>query len=365
MVGHTIRAALGWRPSFGLLAAALSALLLFGLLAGPGEVAPEATGPQSRPDRTHVFADEPVRPRAVRMSAPARAQAGKPLRITGTAKIRRAGETRVVRLMAKFPGRKWRTVAAKKTDGHGDFVFVISPGKVGTKRVYRVRAPREDGLGRAKSNKQMVRVVGGRGAPNSGGGAPGSSSDWSWLFKDESARWNPCKVIRWNYNANGSYSGSLNDMKRAFSLVANKTGLKFSYSGTTTAVPLTDREGAEADITVAWSTARQVPKLAGTVVGVGGASGYGVDGEDVDYRLSNGYVVLDREGTLRRGYAGSGSGTWGQVMVHEVLHALGLGHARGQAQIMFGSVNSNNHNFGAGDLGGMRRIGSAKGCVDD
>jgi len=45
-------------------------------------------------------------------------------------------------------------------------------------------------------------------------------------------------------------------------------------------------------------------------------------------------------------------------MLHEAMHALGLGHAAGQAQVMYGAVSSTNHLFGAGDLTGLDRIGA-------
>jgi hypothetical protein len=103
--------------------------------------------------------------------------------------------------------------------------------------------------------------------------------------------------------------------------------------------------------------------LAGSVVGVGGGSAHGVYDRDVSWKMTRGYIVLDKAHSLRPGYDKTGSGTWGQVMQHEVLHALGLGHAAGREEMMYTSITSTNHLFGAGDITGFDKIGAGNGCL--
>ena len=120
---------------------------------------------------------------------------------------------------------------------------------------------------------------------------------------------------------------------------------------------------------ISWASPKAMPALAGAVVGVGGASGYliGTPGADVAVRITRGHLTLDKgAGTrLRSGFAGRG---WGQVMMHEILHALGLGHAQAApTSCMYGTATSQNYRFGAGDITGMHedrgRVPDASGCL--
>ncbi len=86
-----------------------------------------------------------------------------------------------------------------------------------------------------------------------------------------------------------------------------------------------------------------------------------VSGADVRVRMDRGYLTLDNTEVLPAGYERSG---WGQVLLHEILHALGLGHADERVQIMYGTATPSNLRFGAGDLTGMTKVGAEAGCLD-
>jgi hypothetical protein len=182
---------------------------------------------------------------------------------------------------------------------------------------------------------------------------------------DASARWDPCATIRWVYDANGAYAGSLDDVKRSIARVAGRTGLHFKYVGTSSYVPYSGAGTipSGADLAVGWSDEQHVARLAGTVVGVGGGSMTYVTGRDVAGRMVRGEVLLDRGASLALGFTTSGTPTWGQVMEHEVMHAVGLGHAKGAEEVMAPAVSSLNHFFGNGDLSGMTEIGATNGCL--
>jgi hypothetical protein len=181
----------------------------------------------------------------------------------------------------------------------------------------------------------------------------------------KTARWDPCTTIRWVYNANGAYAGSLDDMKRSIARVAGRTGLHFRYVGTSKYVPYsgTGTFPGGADLAVGWSDEQHVSRLAGSVVGVGGGYMTYVSGQDVDGRMVQGEVLLDRGASLAHGFTASGDPTWVQVMEHEVMHVVGLGHANGSEEVMAPAVSPLNHFFGKGDLTGMARVGAAHGCL--
>ena len=111
---------------------------------------------------------------------------------------------------------------------------------------------------------------------------------------------------------------------------------------------------------VGWADAGELGKLSGNVVGVGGGRGWTITGADVAYRMERGYLTLDNGHVLPGGFDRSG---WGQVILHEILHAVGLGHAGEQVQLMYETAHAGNITFGAGDITGMKKVGAPSGCL--
>lgn len=355
-----------------------------------GHAPSQRSAPAAQPTVVHIDDDgvRIERRRAIGVDAPEVVRTGAVIRVSGSVVVRQGrGSARLVGLAERTPSGKWRTLARMRTTRSGGFVFRVQAGSVARTRVFRVAAPRSRHLRPVATGRLRVRVA----TPSSAASAPapqtetpagdwdpaeypaagepapvGSASDWEFLY-DGGSRWNPCAVIRWAYNAAGSYPASLEDMKRAFARVAGRTGLRFKYVGPTDYVAYAEHGGgtfpSDADIAVGWSEDGQVSGLSGGTVGLGGSRAWRVYGKDVAYRSYEGYIVLDREDVLRPGFDTSGSATWGQVMQHEALHVLGLGHAAGSGQLMYGTVSRYNHRYGAGDLTGMKRIGAEQGCL--
>ena len=95
-----------------------------------------------------------------------------------------------------------------------------------------------------------------------------------------------------------------------------------------------------------------------TVIGFGGnRSTARPDGVS---EIVSGYVLLDQDHALPAGF-GIGS-SWGKTMLHEMTHAVGLGHAAGAEQLMYPQVAQTPAGFGAGDLSGLKAVGAGQGC---
>lgn len=316
--------------------------------------------------------------------------------IRGGAVTRRQGRStpRPV-LLAEQRGGTWKVIARTRTSKAGAWRFEIPAGQTVRTRTFRAQAPRFDGLSAATTPPMRVKVVEASspapttptpppapgpvpveptpGLPSPGAYddpeylpagyvAAGTAGDWSYLIGGGS-RWDPCQVIRWVYNPSGEGYPALSDVQRAFARISGISGLAFKYVGTTGYRYLGSSSGfpsEQAEITVGWADESELPGLAGSVVGIGGGGGAYTHAADVAVEMTRGYLTLDNGDVLPGGFDESG---WGQVMLHEIMHALGLGHAREQVQVMFPMLTADSLSFGAGDISGLRRVGAPSGCL--
>lgn len=339
-----------------------------------------------------VHAQDAVRLRKaspIVLSAPRSVKAGDRIRFDGDVVVKAKKPRRVE--VAELKAGRWRVLGKTRSKRNGTFSLRIAAGTVGGTRVFRAEAPAVRGLAGLRTGAVKVKVAAAV-APTTGpvipGGADydaaeglpigyvaaGQKSDWSYLFDQVpdayGSRWDPCTVVTWSYNPSGESYNALADVQRAFAKIAGVSGLRFKYARNQKDYRYIggdhDLDAMPEKMVVGWASKNQFPDLApdqdGDAVGIGGGVAQLVAGADVDLQMVQGYLTLDNDGgiALAPGFNGSG---WGQVMMHEILHALGLGHAQSSNQLMFGTATSANYRFGAGDITGMNKIGSAGGCL--
>lgn len=290
---------------------------------------------------------------------------------------------RPVRLTERKNGR-WRLVAETRSTKTGAWSFEVDAGGAARTRVFRAEAPRFNRLPAARANTVRVRVL-----PTStpaptptppiepttpteptgssdviapehlpAGYVPmGRVDDWSYLM-GVSSRWNPCEPIEWTYNPTGQGYDALGDVRRSFARISGVSGLTFRYLGTSGSRYVGTEASVDrsVDMVVGWANDTEFPRLAGSVIGIGGGfAAWTRSG----YEMTNGYLTLDNTAVLHPGFDTYG---WGLVFEHEILHALGLGHAAESVQLMYPMLTRDTLLFGAGDVEGMQRIGVAADC---
>lgn len=188
-------------------------------------------------------------------------------------------------------------------------------------------------------------------------------------------RWNPCQTITYKINVvrlpTGQRPVVLAEIRSAFTRLGKVSGLRFAYRGTTSEVPRSNRlETMSAEIVVAVTTpsATDFP-IGGGTLGYGGRAWYWWwhdTGSRVSYgaAITRGFVVLDSS-RLRELRAGFGRGLGrGNLVLHELGHAVGLDHAGTPASLMYPELSSASPSgYAAGDRAGLSRLGRRAGCL--
>lgn len=190
---------------------------------------------------------------------------------------------------------------------------------------------------------------------------------WSRLSKEHEFRFNPCQAITYRLNLARAPRGGAADAHRAIALLGQASGLRFRYLGTTTSMPGTSRPwSGDTNLVIAWALPTESRwDLRGPTVGRGGV----LSSESVrqpngswKYRITRAGVLIDSTAKMRGGF--SKGSVRGQVLMHELAHAAGLGHTTGAYQILRGTLSTSRPaRWGAGDLTGLSRVGRSQGCL--
>ncbi|MCW2607481.1 MAG: peptidase and matrixin and adamalysin [Frankiales bacterium] len=196
-----------------------------------------------------------------------------------------------------------------------------------------------------------------------------ASAGWGPVYVDAAgrpARWDPCTPVHYVVQEGWAPQQGRRDLAEALARISAVSGLVFVDDGATDEVPSTRRAafqperypGRWAPLLVAWVPPSATDLgLAGDVQGVtqtvalpGPAGGSIVTGQ----------VALDADARLASGF-GPGT-TDGEVLLHELGHAVGLGHVDDPTQVMWTQTTSAESQLGAGDRAGLTALGRAAGC---
>ena len=180
------------------------------------------------------------------------------------------------------------------------------------------------------------------------------------------ARWDPCVPIAYVVQSGWIPDAGRRDLAEALRRISVASGLSFVDEGDTDEMPSRTRASYQparygqrwAPLLIGW-----VPP-ASTDVGIGG----GVQGVSLSFAvpgaagpsLVSGQVALDAGNRLAAGF-GPGT-TDGEVLLHELAHAVGLGHVIDPTQVMYPRTTSSESEFGAGDRAGLAALGAPAGC---
>jgi hypothetical protein len=199
---------------------------------------------------------------------------------------------------------------------------------------------------------------------------PGGPHNFMRLNDDQTpARYNPCQEIHYVLNLGSAPADARADVAGAVSRLADATGLTFVNDGDTTEMPQNSRPIYDAarygdrwaPILIAWVHPWETDQSLGSgVLGLGGSTAVLEQGR---------WVYVTGQVTLNADFNGSFSGgfgtgyTWGEVVMHEMAHVLGLHHVQASDEIMYPTATNRVAEWGPGDRTGLYSLGTPAGCV--
>lgn len=205
-------------------------------------------------------------------------------------------------------------------------------------------------------------------AARTGTTAGSTSYAFSTMLDGSPVRWDPCTPIRWTSNTSRGPAGGLDVLKSAVARVASLTGTTWEYVGATTTVPRagylpTRAQSSYPPVLIGWTDAASSDLLAGqtaSVLGMTRTAWFGVqmpDGGKIAATRAA-VIALDRTDALPL----TGTTSWKIVALHEIAHAMGLGHVSDKTQLM-ATVLPAVTDLQAGDQAGLQLLGRSSGCV--
>jgi hypothetical protein len=278
--------------------------------------------------------------------------AGTPALVTGTVT---GSPQRPVLVQAQGTNGSWVTLARGQSGADGTFSLPAPTWWVGTQTL-RAYAP-------------ATALDAAAATPNTGSMTvtrsyePRPGRQFAYL-SGRPIRWNPCVPISYRVHPDHMPGASFKAVKWAFGQLSEATGLQFRYAGTTDFVPFRKNQAtalfpANADIAIAWSTPTVVPIIKGGLAGYATADWTSVGDGDPEY--TEGRVVFDLTAQLGRTKAQVRNARK-VLALHELGHAVGLGHVSDKRQIM-SQDSYPKAEYARGDLRGLSRLGAAQGCV--
>lgn len=194
-----------------------------------------------------------------------------------------------------------------------------------------------------------------------------TSTAYTFLATTTSGRpvgFDPCRPIHLVVNGAESPRGGDQLIREAAAQVSAATGLVITVDGRTSETPTIRRRSVDvrlygnrwAPVLVAWTHDSANSELAGRVVGVGGPV-MAPYRDRADLHYVTGAVLLDAPAFEQILDEPGGRVGARSIVMHELGHLVGLGHVTDRRQLMYSSMEGQT-GFGAGDLEGLRLVGS-------
>ena len=193
--------------------------------------------------------------------------------------------------------------------------------------------------------------------------APEHSGSYTFMAEPtpgDPIRWDSCAAVHWVFNPANAPAGGLEAVQSAVARIAAATGLHLEYDGTTDETPTGGYLDAQTAVTgfrpllVGWSTpaastllANQPSSLVGMDQTIWARPATGAT------HIVSGVVALNANVSART----SGANSWFTFALHELGHAVGLGHTSDTTQIMAPTIPAAATDYGSGDLAGLARVG--------
>ena len=187
----------------------------------------------------------------------------------------------------------------------------------------------------------------------------------------EPVGWDPCRPIRYVVNRAGAPPAADYLLADAVAEVQRVTGLVMVLEATTDEVPGAQRPLVQVDrygqrwapVLVSWSDPVSAPYLAGPVAGYAGPQAVDGAGQD-SRRYVTGEVVLDGPQLAEMAAGSAGLARARAVLLHELVHLVGLDHVNDPSQLMHPSTTPLVVDLGDGDRRGLAAV-SGRPCHRD
>ena len=286
---------------------------------------------------------------------------GQPATVRGRVTSKRITTRTVDLYLALKSG--WRRVASTRTTPKGGYTLTI-PTTFYFSRAMQVRArptSRAAGATSASQTFAVLPVTQPRGA----------ATGWARAVAGVEQRFNPCVPVSYRADLTGAGPGAAADVKAAFALAGQATGIRFRQIYQDTSTPTSSRDfPAGTDIILTVDT----PEATGGRMAADTLSYSRVfatrkahDAQGPVRRVVKAGIVLNRNYDSAM-YEPKPAETRMRVriLMHEIGAVLGLGPVTSRNQRMLEDVyDVDVAEWGAGDLTGLRRVGLVEGCVTD
>jgi hypothetical protein len=197
--------------------------------------------------------------------------------------------------------------------------------------------------------------------------ASGSVYTFESMLQGHPVRWDPCAPIHWRYRTSGQVVGGFAPVAKAIARIAKATGTTWVYDGAVSTAPTTawlpKSLQTKPPVLIGWTTAAHSDLLRGqspNVLGVTRSAWFGVTRDGTTTAATRSAVIaLNQSKRLPL----TGSLSWYAVVLHELSHAMGLGHAGSSRQLMYPQIQPGLSDLQTGDLAGLAKLGRSQGCI--